>query len=376
MTNILDYINWRGDLSLKADPINAIDSLIFSTLSYIELEMIYPGIKAEDTFNIGQAGADFMKQFADEKLSAGRIIPDQIFTLFDQMSQAERYRELILSDYVNRVDELIDQQFAALTIDLGSQGIYVAFRGTDDTIVGWKEDFNMSYQSPVPSQLLAVQYLETVAKKFKGRIYLGGHSKGGNLAVFAAVYSSKEIQKRIVFAHSFDGPGFPEFVIKDTKFIEMEDRLFFYVPQSSVIGMLLEHDENYQVVQSHAVGLFQHDPFSWQIYGKSFIFVDDITASTHRMDQTFRNLLLSMSKQEKEEFVDAFFTILTETGAKTLSDIKLKEITNILTRLYTDEVDKRKILHQTFRHLMKVSREQKANQVFKKMIPEISKSEL
>jgi len=376
LTNILDYINWRGDLSLKADPINAIDSLIFSTLSYIEFEMIYPGVKAEDFFSIGHAGEDFLKEYADEKLSAGRIIPDQIFTLFDKMSQAERYKGLILSDYVNQVDELIDQQFAAVTIDLGSQDIYVAFRGTDDTIVGWKEDFNMSYQSPVPSQLLAVQYLEAVAKKYKGKIYLGGHSKGGNLAVFAAVYSSKEIQKRIVFAHSFDGPGFPEFVIKDTKFIQMEDRLFFYVPQSSVIGMLLEHDENYQVVQSHAVGLFQHDPFSWQIYGKSFIFVDDITASTHRMDQTFRNLLLSMSKQEKEEFVDAFFTILTETGAKTLSDIKLKEISNILTRLYTDEADKRKILHQTFRHLMKVSREQKANQVFKKMIPEISKSEL
>mgnify|MGYP000780721467 FL=1 len=255
MANIFDYIDWRGDLDLTQDPFNEVDSLILSTVSYIDFELIETDLKTEKA-TIREAGEQFNRLHADEKIKAGRLVPDSIFRLLDVMSRTPRFRDMILSDYVNQIDEEEEKQFSAITINLGDGSYYIAYRGTDDTIVGWKEDFNMSFKAPVPSQLQALDYLEMIAKKKRGKFRIGGHSKGGNIAVYAAAFTGSEIQKRIMQVHNFDGPGFTKDIIDQMSQGEISERIRTIVPQSSVIGMLLEHEESYEVVASTQLGIF------------------------------------------------------------------------------------------------------------------------
>lgn len=353
MANIFDYIDWRGDLDLTQDPFNEVDSLILSTVSYIDFELIETDLKTEKA-TIREAGEQFNRLHADEKIKAGRLVPDSIFRLLDVLSRTPRFRDMILSDYVNQIDEEEEKQFSAITINLGDGSYYIAYRGTDDTIVGWKEDFNMSFKAPVPSQLQALDYLEMIAKKKRGKFRIGGHSKGGNIAVYAAAFTGSEIQKRIMQVHNFDGPGFTKDIIDQMSQGEISERIRTIVPQSSVIGMLLEHEESYEVVASTQLGIFQHDMFSWQLQRNAFVKVDDISASAYKVDHTLREFILSMNAEEKEEFVESFFCVLTETGAKTLSDLNLKEILAIMKRLNKEEKENKKILTQAFRMLLKI----------------------
>ena len=365
MANIFDYIDWRGDLDLTQDPFNEVDSLILSTVSYIDFELIETDLKTEKA-TIREAGEQFNRLHADEKIKAGRLVPDSIFRLLDVMSRTPRFRDMILSDYVNQIDEEEEKQFSAITINLGDGSYYIAYRGTDDTIVGWKEDFNLStgvvpaqdfntsFKAPFPSQLQALDYLEMIAKKKRGKFRIGGHSKGGNVAVYAAAFTGSEIQKRIMQVHNFDGPGFTKDIIDQMSQGEISERIRTIVPQSSVIGMLLEHEESYEVVASTQLGIFQHDMFSWQLQRNAFVKVDDISASAYKVDHTLREFILSMNAEEKEEFVESFFCVLTETGAKTLSDLNLKEILAIMKRLNKEEKENKKILTQAFRMLLKI----------------------
>ena len=360
MASILDYITWRGDLSFRQSPFQEVDSLIFSTLSYVEFELLSLVIDETNSVTIGQAGEEFARLNADEMRSPGRIIPVAIYELFDEMSRAQRYRDLKLSCYVNQVDEEHEKQFAAIVIELSEHEFYIAFRGTDDTLVGWKEDFNMSFKAPVPSQEQALAYLNRVAMQKNGFIRMGGHSKGGNLAAYAAAYASGVVRDRILSVHNFDGPGFAAEVLGKEQIDIISRMVDTIVPQSSVIGMLFEHEEPYHVVASTAHGIMQHDPFSWEVMGKSFVYVDDISASSYKFDATLRRFILSMNAAEKEEFVDTLFLVLGETGAKTLSDLKMKDIAAIVKNLNREDSQSKKVLLQTFRMLLQTAEAERA----------------
>ena len=353
MANLFDYLDWRGDLTVSQDPFHTIDSLILSTLSYIEFEKLNIEFDENASIFFREAGEQFVTMHADEKLSAGRLIPDSIFDLLDVVSRCPRFRDMRISNYVNQIDELEEKQFSAMTVEIGDGTFYIAFRGTDDTIIGWKEDFNMSFKAPVPSQLQAVEYVKKTALLHRrGKIRMGGHSKGGNLAVYAAAFSPERIRKRILQVHNFDGPGFTKEILEQAGHKAIADVVQTIVPQSSVIGMLLEHEEQYDVVVSRQIGIFQHDMFSWQLFGRDFIYVDDISASSYRVDRTLRDFILAMDKEEKEKFVEAFFDILMQSGAKTLSELKLKDIVLILKKTNREDGDHKKILMQAFRLLL------------------------
>lgn len=362
MANILDYIIWRGDLTFKQDPFNEVDSLIFATLSYVDFELTGLAITKEQKVTIKEAGEAFAKLHADEKISAGRIIPDEIFLLFDEMSRTRRYEDLYLSNYINKIDEEKELQFSAVTIELSKHEIYIAYRGTDDTIVGWKEDFNMSFKSPVPAQLEAVDYLQGALKGNNKRVHLGGHSKGGNLAIYAYAFSNESIQKRVLTTHSFDGPGFLAEIFEKESLQQALRKVKTIIPQSSIIGMLLEH-EDYKVVVSKNIGIMQHDPFSWEVLANTFVYMDDITSVAYRFDQTLRHFLLSMNLDEKKTFVEMIFLLLEDTNAKTLSDLTIKDMTKIVKKINTkDSVDK-ELLKQAFKLLLQSVEQQRIDTI-------------
>ena len=201
--------------------------------------------------------------------------------------------------------------------------MYLSFRGTDDSLAGWKEDFEMACMPEVPAQKKALEYTSVVAKQFpRKRLRLGGHSKGGNLAIYAAVFSPEKLQLRMTEIWSNDGPGFHMDLLNLPEYKRIEEKVHSIVPKSSVVGMLLEHAENYTVVDSDQLGLMQHDGFSWQVMGNHFVTLRQVTCQAHISDQELRKWVHSLSVEQREKFVTAMFDILTASGAETLTDLK------------------------------------------------------
>ena len=322
MANILDYLDWRGDVLFSVSPINEVDNLIFSQLSFIDLEGILPARVSSGSMPLYEAAERYFEAHPDDSTSMGLIVPAAIRTLIRRMAQCERYRNLMLAGYVSIIDESVQKQFAALTIQIDERQLYVTYRGTDDTLVGWKENFNMSFMQAIPAQLDAVAYLNHVAADTTHpHIYVGGHSKGGNLAIYAAIHCEEAVKPRIVKVYSNDGPGYHREVIESQDYKTMADRIVNIVPQTSVIGRLLEHDECYTVVQSSATGLWQHDGFSWEVKGTKFVEAPALTADSERIERSLKKWVADMDDDRKEAFVEAFYRVLTSTNAKTLTEL-------------------------------------------------------
>ena len=222
---------------------------------------------------------------------------------------------MILTGYVNQLNTEEEKQFSAITILMPDDTMYVAYRGTDNTIVGWKEDFNMSFQALVPSQIDAAKYLANIAEKYQYKIRVGGHSKGGNLAVYAAAFCDKKIKKRIIDVYNNDGPGFQEKIIETTEYQEILPKVHTYMPQTSIIGRLLNHEERITILKSTQTGIMQHDLYTWQVLGDKFI-RDEFTNSSEFIDHTISDWLKAVSPEQREKFIDTLFEVLNATEAR------------------------------------------------------------
>ena len=324
MANIIDYIDWRGDLTFKQAPFNEVDNLILSEISYLNFTGIVPSPKEGGKMSIQRATKLFFKDRAtNEPIDMGVLLPDIIPELLEKMEKSSRYGDLYFSNYVDWLDNEQSQQFAALTIELGDGTVYLSFRGTDDSLAGWKEDFLIGCLPEVPSQKLAVQYVKLVAPSVpRKKIRLGGHSKGGNLAVYGGVFCPANIQRRILNIYSNDGPGFHESLLSLVQHKRLEGRIVSIVPESSLVGMLFQHEEAYTVVKSNQQGLMQHDGFSWEVLGDGFVHMKEISKESQFYDKAMQRLLSEMRISQREQFVDSLFAVLTASGALTLSDLR------------------------------------------------------
>lgn len=324
MANILDYLDWRGDLTLKQDPFNEVDNLLLSELVFVNFGGIVPPPGGGNSVTLADAAQEFFQGMsAGEKIDMGVLVPDVIPEMFYKMSLTPRFRDMKLNGFVDWLDQEKGEQFAALTIETGDGAVYISFRGTDDTLAGWKEDFALACMPEVPAQKKAVEYLMTMSRQYpRKKIRLGGHSKGGNLAVYASVFCTAAIQRKLVDIWSNDGPGFHDDILDLPQHRRVEDRIHSIVPKSSVVGMLLEHEERYTVVDSDQLGLMQHDGFSWQLMGNRFITLREMTPQALESKNELRQWVRNLSREQRETFVDALFAVLSASGARTLTDLK------------------------------------------------------
>jgi hypothetical protein len=239
------------------------------------------------------------------------------------MADTRRFRNMKLCNHLQILDEIQVKQFSSLTILVSRKHAYLSYRGTGDDLIGWKEDFLLACLPEIPAQEEAVFYLQDVADQFPERfLMVGGHSKGGNLAVYAAVQAPESIQDRICAVWSNDGPGFTDEFVHSDAFHRIEHKIHFIVPKSSVVGLLLAHAENYQIVDSSQIGLLQHDGLSWQVMADHFVTLSELTKESIRTEQKIRTWLQKIPLEERRKFVDSLFDVLQSTGAHTVSEIK------------------------------------------------------
>lgn len=317
MGTVLDYIKTYGKYSFREMPMTEVDSLALCQLSYLKFDGLVPG--AEE--NLPSVTLESLKRHPDyEKLFADVRYEEVNRALIEGMLAGKRYRNLKLNCYVNRVEKEWEMQFSAVTYILNDGTVYVAFRGTDETIVGWKEDFNMAFRSPVPGQKRSVTYLNAVADRIHSPFYVGGHSKGGNLAVYSAMNCRPDIQERILRIYSMDGPGFRPEVLEECGYDRIATRVTKILPQSSLVGMLFEADMRFQVVASKKLGLMQHDPYTWLVDGDHLKAVNDIYERRRQMDNTLNTWILSLDEEQLRIFVDTLFQIISASQTDNLID--------------------------------------------------------
>lgn len=320
MPNIMDYLQWRGDLTLSQSPFCEVDNLILSYLSYVNLDGIAPAPQM-GAMTVKEASNLFFDLYSPECLKADRSFIRLAPYVMEAMAGAQRFQNAKIQNYVNELAFDEQFQFAALEIVLDDGTSYVAYRGTDDTIVGWKEDFQLS-TGVVPAQRKAADYLNRVAGNSMRKLRVGGHSKGGNLAVYAAAMCEPEVQERIEAVYCNDGPGFLDTFLTDSGFQRILPKIQRFVPEASVIGMVLGHGDEPTVISSSQKGILQHDGLSWEVLGARFLRKEKIDRRTEIFNDTLHNWLENLEPDTRAEVVGDFFSVLEATGAQTLTGLQ------------------------------------------------------
>ena len=360
MANVCDYVRWRGDLTLEQSEFNEIDNLILARFSYFPFDKI---IRENEIATI----KELSRRFSNQDVTKLPILWKDDVELFPLMGNSKRFGGMLATKYINKIDAEQEKQFSAITVLMPDGTIYVSYRGTDNTIVGWKEDFNMSFKSHIASQISAKQYLEEIAKEYpSSKIIIGGHSKGGNIAVYAATFASKDVKDRIINVYNNDGPGFCEDVIETPEYQEILPRVHTYIPQSSIIGRLMNHKEKYTIVESVQKGIMQHDLYSWQVLGKEFVTLKKLTNESEFIDKTIKDWLENVEPEKREQVIDAVFEILNTTEAQTMKELKANWFANAKTILGTYkniDSDTKEMVWQTVNELLKVAK----NNIFEEL---------
>ena len=351
MATMIDYLRWRGDLTFTQDPPNCVDALIFSTLSYIHY-----GGQVETQPDMPICLRDAAEYFFSLPDAEKRIRVEKDLDLLQQAAMTTRFGHTKIVMYRDTLIPEQETQFAAMTFLLDDGSAFLAFRGTDYSLVGWKEDFNMSFRQTVPAQLLAQQYVREVAAEYSVPMRLAGHSKGGILAVFAASRVRPILQKQILEVYNQDGPGFTEYMMGDPGYLAMVPRIRTYVPQSSVIGMLLEHEEPYTVIKSRTVSLLQHDPHSWEIMGRELITVEEVSEDSRFLDAAIKAWFAEMTDQERGRLVDVLFTLLGTGGVENALDIFHPRNTLAYLKTLSSDDNMRKVLSGEFQSFLEAAR--------------------
>ena len=315
---MLDYVRTELD-TFDGRGFCTVDSLVLSWLVYTRLPADDPALAPARGWE-GVRLADLYRAEYFATYYAGMWGEEPGLDLLAAVAASPRFRDVRVMGYVDATDPQAEKQFAAMTFRLTES--YVAFRGTDASLVGWKEDFNLAYRCPVPSQVEAAHYLADAAARVGGDLLVGGHSKGGNLAVYAAATAPRDASGRVTRIFSHDGPGFLAEFLATEDYRRVEGRVEKTLPQSSVVGMLLEQQEGYRVVRSNRAMIWQHDPFSWVVEGCDLVTLDGLTADARYLNRTVSAWLGSRTVKERERFIDTLYSVIDLGDVSTTHELR------------------------------------------------------
>ncbi len=314
--DIIDYAILNAHKDFTKLPFSKIDGLIFSQLSYLNFDDLVPDLK--------NRGKGIYLSEITENENYESIFPlertaERNKKLLNAVAYSNRYGKIRANYYEDIFDIEKDTQFCAITFLFPNGDACIVFRGTDSTITGWKENFNMLFTSPVAAQSHSVPYVEKVAKKVKGNITLAGHSKGGNLAIYAGTMCSDETKAKIIEIQSFDSPGFTKEFIESEKHLATEDKIAKFIPEESMVGLLLNNRDNYRIIKSEGSGILQHDPFMWQVENDDFVNGEKLYMRSKFFDSTFNDWVYSSEPEQREKFVEALFEMINAANAENVT---------------------------------------------------------
>ena len=322
--SLLDYIVWRGDLTFDQIPFNELDSAILAMFAYIDfgdLEISQP----QKSITLREASNRFFA--AESRYDATDnflLIMQHCLYMFEQAAKTNRFGSIELHDYINSVDTKTQTQFGAITFSLDKNNHYVAFRGTDNTIVGWKEDLNLAVQQEVPAQKRATSYLSDIASKYSGKLIVGGHSKGGNLALYSVFKAEKSIKDRIESVWNFDGPGFLNNNLIISTLDSLGSKVHTFVPETSVVGMLLNRTDDYVPIANldkNSSFFDQHNLFTWKIEPCKFVSVKEVSSTSNIIYETTQTLLQDFTVDQTTQFINIIFEAADKAGLHTVNDL-------------------------------------------------------
>lgn len=320
--NLVQYLKEYGSKSFREVPFSEVDALVLAQLSYLKMKGIVSGFDGKTA-----VGWQEMAQHPQaEQMFADPLYGKQHRRVFGLVSASRRYRNVRACCYKEWFDEEREEQFAAVTFLLGATSVYVSFRGTDETLVGWKEDFNMSYMKTIPAQKSALAYLKGAARYTSGRMILGGHSKGGNLAVYAAARAPEQIQSRIRRIYSFDGPGFRKDFYERAGFARIRRKCCKIIPEQAIVGTLFANDGGYRVVRSYGAGMDQHDLMQWMIRRGRFVYLKEVRGRNARKSAIFNGWINSLSRQQIRMFVETLYRLLQTAHVTDVSQLLRKPL--------------------------------------------------
>ena len=320
--NIIDYIKKNKNHTFKELPFNEVDNLILSLLTYIDFTDIVPAFK-KGKITLKEAA----EKISDKKKSFRGLFISNTFKMVQIMKDSKRYQDILLYNYMKIVNS--DMQFGAMTMKLPDKSIYISFAGTDSSIIGWEEDFKMTYLYPGASQKYASIYLNKAIGLLDKNIRIGGHSKGGNLSICAAMNARFFIKRKIKEITNFDGPGFLKKEIESKAYKKIESKIKMFIPKESIIGMFLYNTPDYIVVKSKGLNIFQHDAFNWQCKNNALI-RDNQSKRSKNLQKKLTKKLEEMKTNERVNLVTNLFNIFKKINIKDTKEIKLKEIFKLI----------------------------------------------
>lgn len=356
MGNILDYVDWRGDIMMDKSGFNPIDGLILSQLAYVDFDgIVRRGFGTP--MKLSKAAKRYGKVFDKLETETLSRLAVNSYTVLMKIAEADRFKDLTLFNYAQRYNKENSEQFGAVTIQIDSDTYVVAFRGTDDTLAGWEEDFKLCYMTPVGAQIEAERYLRKVCKRVDGKIYICGHSKGGNLAVYSSMMMSEEDKKKIVRIMNYDGPGFLQDIIERPEYRSVLPKIESYMPQGSIVGMIMYHEGEYNIVHSTEKGMQQHVALSWEVIGNRFVRDVVFDKSSIIFGAACKKWVSEISVGEREQFIQIVFQILKSGEADTITGFTSKMLTsmNYVIKSYSG-LDKttRKMVRSIIKQMIKL----------------------
>lgn len=324
MANVMDYIKKYGDISFCDMPFGEADNVALCGMYYMPFDKVVSDSFEDEPVDYKTASDEIFELRGRKHTPVGLVLLKNISEQMVLMSKYKRFQEMKVVAAVRVYEKAPAVQFEAATFLLPDGKIVVLFKGTDDTLTGWKEDFDILTKKGIPSNRLSIEYLEKAAKNFDGNIIVCGHSKGGFIAQYAALYSSKEVRDRIEVVYNDDGPGFWDYsYLESETYAEMLPKYRHFVPQSSFIGMMLAHDNDYEIIKSNQIlGPLQHDLNSWQFSGKKLVRAEELTDMGKMNDGVLRDLVGGLD-DESEKVLDAVLDkVLSGVNQNGLLDVK------------------------------------------------------
>ena len=322
MKNMLDYIKEFGHVSFEERAFSEIDALVLTELEYLPLEKVVPSDENGENFVTVKEIAEYMQEHKQELFDENpMMITEERHEVSQVIADAPRFQSLKFFGVVSVWDKDTTKQFAAVTVEVEPSVRLVIYRGTDETLIGWKEDFLMTYSPLVAAQTDAKEYLAKQASLWGGDLMISGHSKGGNLAIYAAATQEEDVQLRIVDIFCFDSPGLYRSVLETKGYQNIVPLAMRYIPQDSLVGLMLESEVPYVIVKSNATGAMQHSAMTWEIEDGQFIKMEKLTKNSQLNDQTFKKWTESVSDEELELFWNVFFELLFSVGIDTVNDL-------------------------------------------------------